>query len=263
MRPGDELRVRIAGFDRILVVRQPISKRVGAVPGGRGRRGQDSPAAAPRGARVRADARPRRRAADQARAARHRQAPRARRPDSARPSVTPTSSWSSSQRVPRTAAPASVTRRASSRSLVTTVTVRPAATSRARLARRSRRRRMPRPARPRRRPRRRPPRAPDPRRPRPTRGTRCARAGPARAAGMPSAASRADPGDQPSRGARAIVPPAVRHGADDVRGIDHDRGPHVEQRLAAAPTTPRTRGAAACRRPRRAGSRPARGSRGR
>ena len=31
VRPGDELRVRIAGFDRILVVRQPISKRVGAV----------------------------------------------------------------------------------------------------------------------------------------------------------------------------------------------------------------------------------------
>ena len=30
VRPGDELRVRIAGFDRILVVRQPISKRVGA-----------------------------------------------------------------------------------------------------------------------------------------------------------------------------------------------------------------------------------------
>jgi ribosome-associated heat shock protein Hsp15 len=28
--PGDELRVRIAGFDRILVVRQPITKRVGA-----------------------------------------------------------------------------------------------------------------------------------------------------------------------------------------------------------------------------------------
>jgi ribosome-associated heat shock protein Hsp15 len=30
VRPGDELRVRIAGFDRILVVRQPITKRVGA-----------------------------------------------------------------------------------------------------------------------------------------------------------------------------------------------------------------------------------------
>jgi len=30
VRPGDELRVRIAGFDRILVVRDPISKRVGA-----------------------------------------------------------------------------------------------------------------------------------------------------------------------------------------------------------------------------------------
>ena len=30
VKPGDELRVRIAGFDRILVVRQPISKRVGA-----------------------------------------------------------------------------------------------------------------------------------------------------------------------------------------------------------------------------------------
>lgn len=28
--PGDELRVRIAGFDRILIVRQPIAKRVGA-----------------------------------------------------------------------------------------------------------------------------------------------------------------------------------------------------------------------------------------
>ena len=31
VRPGDELRVRISGFDRILVVEQPISKRVGAV----------------------------------------------------------------------------------------------------------------------------------------------------------------------------------------------------------------------------------------
>ncbi|GAB3273704.1 RNA-binding S4 domain-containing protein [Microbacterium sp. MEC084] len=30
VRPGDELRVRISGFDRILVVRQPIAKRVGA-----------------------------------------------------------------------------------------------------------------------------------------------------------------------------------------------------------------------------------------
>ncbi|MFS0733314.1 RNA-binding S4 domain-containing protein [Microbacterium sp. 1P10UB] len=30
VRPGDELRVRIAGFDRQLVVRRPISKRVGA-----------------------------------------------------------------------------------------------------------------------------------------------------------------------------------------------------------------------------------------
>ncbi|GGH46004.1 RNA-binding S4 domain-containing protein [Microbacterium album] len=30
VRPGDELRVRINGFDRILVVRQPIAKRVGA-----------------------------------------------------------------------------------------------------------------------------------------------------------------------------------------------------------------------------------------
>lgn len=30
VRPGDQLRVRIAGFDRILVVRQPIAKRVGA-----------------------------------------------------------------------------------------------------------------------------------------------------------------------------------------------------------------------------------------
>ena len=32
VRPGDELRVRVHGFDRILVVKQPISKRVGAVP---------------------------------------------------------------------------------------------------------------------------------------------------------------------------------------------------------------------------------------
>ncbi|KRA22997.1 RNA-binding protein S4 [Microbacterium sp. Root61] len=30
VRPGDEIRVRIAGFDRQLVVRTPISKRVGA-----------------------------------------------------------------------------------------------------------------------------------------------------------------------------------------------------------------------------------------
>ncbi|SIT77128.1 RNA-binding S4 domain-containing protein [Microbacterium sp. RU33B] len=31
VRPGDELRVRIAGFDRTLVVRKTITKRVGAV----------------------------------------------------------------------------------------------------------------------------------------------------------------------------------------------------------------------------------------
>lgn len=31
VRPGDELRIRIAGFDRILAVREPIVKRVGAV----------------------------------------------------------------------------------------------------------------------------------------------------------------------------------------------------------------------------------------
>lgn len=30
IKRGDELRVRIAGFDRILVVREPIAKRVGA-----------------------------------------------------------------------------------------------------------------------------------------------------------------------------------------------------------------------------------------
>lgn len=30
VKVGDELRVRIAGFDRMLVVREPISKRVGA-----------------------------------------------------------------------------------------------------------------------------------------------------------------------------------------------------------------------------------------
>jgi ribosome-associated heat shock protein Hsp15 len=30
VRPGDELRVRINGFDRILIVKQPIAKRVGA-----------------------------------------------------------------------------------------------------------------------------------------------------------------------------------------------------------------------------------------
>lgn len=30
VRPGDELRVRIQGFDRILVVKKPIAKRVGA-----------------------------------------------------------------------------------------------------------------------------------------------------------------------------------------------------------------------------------------
>lgn len=30
VRPGDELRVRISGFDRILVVRETIAKRVGA-----------------------------------------------------------------------------------------------------------------------------------------------------------------------------------------------------------------------------------------
>ena len=32
VRPGDELRVRVSGFDRILIVKQPISKRVGAAP---------------------------------------------------------------------------------------------------------------------------------------------------------------------------------------------------------------------------------------
>lgn len=30
VKPGDELRVRIAGFDRILIVRQTLVKRVGA-----------------------------------------------------------------------------------------------------------------------------------------------------------------------------------------------------------------------------------------
>ena len=30
VKPGDEVRVRIAGFDRILIVRQTLSKRVGA-----------------------------------------------------------------------------------------------------------------------------------------------------------------------------------------------------------------------------------------
>ncbi|MGC8165184.1 RNA-binding S4 domain-containing protein, partial [Salmonella enterica] len=30
VRPGDELRVRIQGFDRILVVKKTIAKRVGA-----------------------------------------------------------------------------------------------------------------------------------------------------------------------------------------------------------------------------------------
>ena len=30
LRPGDEVRARIQGFDRILVVRRPIAKRVGA-----------------------------------------------------------------------------------------------------------------------------------------------------------------------------------------------------------------------------------------
>lgn len=30
VKPGDEVRVRISGFDRILVVRQTLSKRVGA-----------------------------------------------------------------------------------------------------------------------------------------------------------------------------------------------------------------------------------------
>ena len=30
VKPGDEVRVRIAGFDRILTVRQTLSKRVGA-----------------------------------------------------------------------------------------------------------------------------------------------------------------------------------------------------------------------------------------
>ena len=30
VRPGDEVRVRISGFDRILIVRQTLSKRVGA-----------------------------------------------------------------------------------------------------------------------------------------------------------------------------------------------------------------------------------------
>ena len=30
VKPGDELRVRISGFDRILIVRQTLTKRVGA-----------------------------------------------------------------------------------------------------------------------------------------------------------------------------------------------------------------------------------------
>ena len=30
VKPGDEVRVRMSGFDRILIVKQPLSKRVGA-----------------------------------------------------------------------------------------------------------------------------------------------------------------------------------------------------------------------------------------
>ena len=78
VRPGDELRVRIAGFDRILVVRQPISKRVGAVLAAAAVDDHHSSPAAARAHGVRADARPRRGSPHQARASRHRQAPRPR-----------------------------------------------------------------------------------------------------------------------------------------------------------------------------------------
>lgn len=66
VRPGDELRVRIAGFDRILVVKEPISKRVGAPLAAAAVEDRTPPAAAARGARVRPDPRPGRRAADEA-----------------------------------------------------------------------------------------------------------------------------------------------------------------------------------------------------
>ena len=139
--------------------------------------------------------------------------------------------------MPRTAAPASVTRRASSRSLVTTVTVRPAAIEAHGLARRSRRRRMPPPSRPRHPPRRRPRHAPGPRRPRPIRGTTCARAGRARLPGCPSAASRPIRA-MSRRGGRRRDRATTRLARSPPRSR-HPPRPRVAHRAAARSTRPR------------------------
>ena len=43
-----------------------------------------------------------------------------------------------------------------------------------------------------------------------------------------------DASDEPTCRTRTVVPPAVRHGADDVRGVHHDDRPHLEERPETA-----------------------------
>ena len=108
VRPGDELRVRIAGFDRILVVRQPISKRVGAVQAAAAVDDRTPPPPPRELTAFVPDARPRRRdARPSANGATSTSSEAATRVTSRRRAQL---SRSSSQRAPRAVAPASVTR---------------------------------------------------------------------------------------------------------------------------------------------------------
>ena len=262
VRPGDELRVRIAGFDRILVVRQPISKRVGAVLAAAAVEDRTPPPPPRELTAFVPDARPRRGTArpsasgatSTSSAAASRAVTRAER--SAR-------SRSSSQRAPRTAAPASVTR---SRELAIARHHRHRAArcdEALGLARRSRRRRMPRPAPPRR-----PPASAPAARAWPSTtathsGNHVCSDSSSAAAGTPATASAAM-----RAMSRSAAPARSRHqpsGTEpiDVRDIHHDGGTDVEQRPQLQPTTTRNPGAAARRRPRRRAPTRARGSRGR
>ncbi len=74
VRPGDELRVRIQGFDRILVVKKTIAKRVGAALVAESVDEPHSPTALERKHAVRAGTRSRCRTPHQARSPRHREA---------------------------------------------------------------------------------------------------------------------------------------------------------------------------------------------
>ena len=87
VKPGDEVRVRIDGFDRMLVVREPISKRVGAALVAAAMEDRTPRATPPR----RRAAPPRGRSPDEARAPRDREVPRPLIRVSARSAPPPTS----------------------------------------------------------------------------------------------------------------------------------------------------------------------------